>query len=189
MSLGRLAVWPPLPIRLGTSIESQPLPFPLAHEGCRLFSLARHALWSGLQTFKLRPEAEVLMPAYHHGSEVEAVIRAGLRPRFYELTESLEPDEVTLERALNLSTQAFLLIHILGFPQDAARWRLWCEERGLLLIEDAAQAFLARQGTSPVGAWGHMAIFCLYKTFGLPDGAALICERPPRSEEHTAELH
>jgi dTDP-4-amino-4,6-dideoxygalactose transaminase len=71
------------------------------------------------------------------------------------------------------------LIHYLGFPQELARWRRWCDQRDLLLIEDAAQAWLARGEGGPVGSVGDLAIFCLYKTYGVPDGAALVSRRPP----------
>jgi dTDP-4-amino-4,6-dideoxygalactose transaminase len=113
------------------------------------------------------------MPAYHHGSEVEALLRAGITIAFYEGTRRLEPDEDELEALLSPGVRALYVIHYLGFPQDAARWRRWCDERGLLLIEDAAQAWLAEVDDRPVGADGDLAIFCLYKSFGVPDGAAL----------------
>jgi dTDP-4-amino-4,6-dideoxygalactose transaminase len=121
------------------------------------------------------------MPAYHHGSEVEALVRAGLRLRYYEATETLEPNAEELEVLLGPTVRALYLIHYLGFPQDAERWRAWCRERGLFLMEDAAQAFLASDKARPVGSSGDLAIFCLYKTFGLPDGAALLCANPPAS--------
>jgi CelD/BcsL family acetyltransferase involved in cellulose biosynthesis len=76
-------------------------------------------------------------------------------------------------------------VHYLGYPQDGSRWRRWCDERGLLLIEDAAMAWLAETRAGPVGMHGDVAIFCLYKSFGLPDGAALISRRPP--ERHATD--
>ena len=39
------------------------------------------------------------MPEWHHGSEVEALIRAGVEPVFHRLESSLEPDELELESA------------------------------------------------------------------------------------------
>src|SRR5262249_13569946 len=75
--------------------------------------------------------------------------------------------------------RALHLTHYLGFAQDAPRWREWCEERGLFLIEDAAQAWLGSLDGRPLGSFGDIAIFCLYKTFGVPDGGALLCSSPP----------
>ncbi len=170
-----LATLPPL---VWARRPARRLPFPLGEPGCRLLARARQGLWLGVRAAGLGPGDEVLVPAYHHGSEVEAFLRAGLECRFYEATESLAPDERELEALLGPRTRALHLIHYLGFPQDAARWRRWCDERDLLLIEDAAQAWLASAGGRPVGSSGDVTVFCLYKTFGLPDGAALVTRAP-----------
>lgn len=119
------------------------------------------------------------MPAYHHGSEIEALLQAGLRIRYYKLDRNLAPDPAELKQLLSSRVRALYLIHYLGFPQDLTRWRQWCNAHQLLLIEDAAQAFLASHDGRPVGSFGDLAFFCLYKTYGLPDGGALISVAPP----------
>ena len=154
-----------------------------------MFSRARHGLLHGLRALGIVRGDEILAPAYHHGSEVEALERAGARCVFYDCDEALAPDAAELERLVGPRTRALHLTHHLGFPQDAARWRRWCDERGLALIEDAAQAWLARTGDRPVGAFGDIAIFSLYKTFGLPDGGALLCRpraQPPAGPQEAA---
>jgi perosamine synthetase len=72
-------------------------------------------------------------------------------------------------------------------PQNVARWRSWCDERNLFLIEDAAMAWLSSYDGRPIGSFGHLAIFCLYKTFGLPDGGALVAEPPPPAPDSTPD--
>ena len=173
-----LSVWPPLPPTIYFHRNSNERPFPLDDDRCRLFARARHALWLGVQALGLAPGDEVLVPAYHHGSEVEALIQAGLGCRFYDVTSGLEPDPAELEALISPSTRALYLIHYLGVPQDLTRWRQWCDDRGLLLFEDAAQAWLASRDGKPAGSVGDLSIFCLYKTFGFPDGAALISSTP-----------
>jgi perosamine synthetase len=175
MTVARLSVWPPLPLDVYARSSVDELPFPLGEAECLLFSRARHGLWHGVRALGLVPGDEVLTPAYHHGSEVEALFRAGLGCRFYEGEEDLAPDEQELESLLSTRVRALYLIHYLGFPQDAVRWRRWCDERGLLLLEDAAQAWLAMSDGLPLGSLGDLSIFCLYKTVGVPDGAALLC--------------
>jgi dTDP-4-amino-4,6-dideoxygalactose transaminase len=169
----RLSVWPTLPPRVYTHPPSKMLPFPLSEDNCRLFSRARHGLWHGVKSLGLQVGDRILVPAYHHGSEVEALIRAGLECHFYEPRGSLEPDEDELESLLDERTRALYLIHYFGIPQHVDRWRAWSDRRGLLLIEDAAMGFLASWGGRPVGTLGELAIFCLYKSFALPDGGAL----------------
>jgi dTDP-4-amino-4,6-dideoxygalactose transaminase len=150
------------------------LAFPLDNPTVTLFARARHALLAGVMALGLAVGDEVLVPAYHHGSEIEALAVAGCALRFYDATESLEPSVDELESLVSSRTRALYVTHYLGFPQDVKRWRAWCDQRGLLLLEDAAQAWLASSDDSPVGMHGDLAVFCLYKTFGLPDGAALI---------------
>ena len=178
MSVPRLDVWPPLPLGVYMRRPSRGLPFPLDEQGCALFERGRHGLWHGLRALGFAAGDEVLVPAYHHGSEVEALVRAGLVCRFYEAGEALAPDEGELDSLRGPRTRALYLIHYLGFPQDASHWRRWCDERGLWLLEDAAQSWLASLDGRPLGSFGDLAIFCLYKTFGLPDGGALLCASP-----------
>ncbi|MDQ3867315.1 MAG: DegT/DnrJ/EryC1/StrS family aminotransferase, partial [Actinomycetota bacterium] len=174
MTTPRLSVWPPLPPAAWLRSRREQLPFPLANDGTALYSRARHAIARGVRALGLVPGDEVLVPAYHHGSEVEALVRSQLVPRFYDGT-ALAPDEEELRRALSPRTRALYLVHTLGVPQDVARWRGWADDHGLLLVEDAAQAWLADDPDGrPVGAAADLAVFCLYKTIGLPDGAALV---------------
>jgi dTDP-4-amino-4,6-dideoxygalactose transaminase len=179
----RLTPLPPLPPQVYLRRPFSSLPFPLDEPSSRLLAWGRHAVWHGVRALGLKPGDEILIPAYHHGSEVEALLRAGLTPRFYDSSDRLEPDLETLESLLSARVRAIYLIHYLGFPQDGARWRRWCDERGLLLIEDAAQAWLTSHGGHPVGSYGDASFFCLYKTFGLLEGAALRCPNPPQQRE------
>lgn len=174
-----LMALPPLPPGVWLGRRRGSLPFPLAEDGCSLFARGRHGIPAGLRAIGIGPGDEILAPAYHHGSEIEALERAGARCVFYAPGSRLQPDPVELEALVSGRTRALHLIHHLGFPQDAAAWRRWCDARGLALIEDAAQAWLARVGDRPAGSFGDLAIFSLYKTFGLPDGGALHCRAAP----------
>jgi selenocysteine lyase/cysteine desulfurase len=169
-----LTVRAPLPPGAWTRRPAERLPWPLIHPGARIYARARHGIFHGVRALGLGTGDEVLVPAYHHGSEVEAFVRAGIVARFFAGTAQLEPDPGELESLLTARTRALHLVHYLGFPQDATRWRRWCDDHGLLLIEDAAQAWLATVNGAPVGAVGQLAVFCLYKSVGIPDGAAAV---------------
>jgi perosamine synthetase len=189
MTHRRLGVWPPLPPAVHVrSALPRPLPFPLEDQRCRMFARARHALWHGVRALGLGPGDQVLVPAYHHGSEIEALARAGLTLRWYEGDGRLRPVEEELERLVGPRVRALYLIHYLGFPQDAMRWRRWCDDHHLLLIEDAAQAWLASHQGRPVGSLGDLAVFCLHKTVGVPEGAALVSRIPPPPPPTDARL-
>lgn len=172
MSMGRVGLQPPLPPDAYVRARNHELPFPLQEPRVRLFSRARHALFNGSQALGMDPGDVILVPAYHHGAEVQAYNDARLDCRFYGMTDRMAPDPGELERLLTPRVRALHLTHILGFPQDARYWREWCDGHGLFLIEDAAQAILARNRDVPVGALADLSVFSLYKAFGVPDGAA-----------------
>ena len=189
MTAAWLEVMPPLSPGVYVRRRATP-PFPLQDPRCTLFARARHGLWHGVHALGLAPPDEILAPAYHHGSEIEALVRAGLTCRFYDATPTLEPDDGELDRLLSERTRALYLIHYIGVPQDGARWRRWCDKRGLLLIEDAAQAWLASfDDGEPVGSLGDLSLFCLYKTFGVPDGAAVVAASGPLPGGTDSRLH
>jgi dTDP-4-amino-4,6-dideoxygalactose transaminase len=175
----RIDLLPPLPLAVYRQRPVDRLPFPLLEPNCRLYSRARQGLRQGIPAVGLARGDEILVPAYHHGSEVEALVDAGIKCTFYDVGTTLAPEAGELESLITERTRALYLIHYLGFPQDAARWRAWCDDRDLLLFEDAAQAWLGSTDGRPLGAFGDLAIFCLYKTYGLADGAALISSSPP----------
>lgn len=172
-----MGVWPPLPLRSHLAPLATRRAFPLGERGCRLYAKGRHGLAHGVTALGLGPGDRVLVPAYHHGSEVEALLRKGIEPVFFASDDHLRPVHDALEDLVGPQVRALHLTHYLGFPQDVERYRRWTTERGLLLIEDAAQAFLAQACGRPAGAWGDLALTCLYKAVGVPDGAAVVCRR------------
>lgn len=185
----QITVWPPqVPI---SGVIRQPparLPFPLGERNCSFFARGRHALWQGVQALGLLPGERVLVPALHHGAEVEALVRAGLEPVFYDVDDRLAPDETELDQLSRDSPRALLLTHYLGFPQAVARWRAWCDQRDLFLIEDAAQAWLATAEGVHVGTTADLAVFSFHKSFGLSDGAALFLRGSPPLAESQRRL-
>jgi hypothetical protein len=170
-------VWPPFSLAALRDRSTDLPEFPFADAGTRIYSKARHGLWHGVRALGLVPGDEILAPAYHQGAEIEAFVRAGLTCRFYRLDDRLAPLESDLDRLFSERVKALHVIHYWGFPQGSLRWRSWCDDRGLAFVEDGAQALLASSEGTSAGAHADLAVYCLYKSFGLPDGAAVYCRR------------
>ena len=117
----RIGTWPPL--RAGILARTAgwgSFPFPLGSESCRLYARARHGLWHGVQAIGLRPGEGVLVPACHHGAEVEALAQAGLEPPVLRWREGPPARRGGARSACSGPARArCYLIHHLGFPQDA----------------------------------------------------------------------
>jgi perosamine synthetase len=149
------------------------LPFPFSDSRARYFHLGRNGIYALAQHWKLEGR-EVLFPAYFHGVELEALLHAGVRPRFYRVRPRMRVETSDIVSRIGPDTRAIYLIHYLGFPGPAAELAQVARERGLLLIEDCALSLLSRAGDRPLGSWGDAAIFCLYKTLPVPNGGVVV---------------
>lgn len=158
--------------------RSRPCPsvFPFSHANVQYVYFARNAIYALAQQLGLSG-VDVVMPAYFHGVEVEALLAAGVRPRFFRVHAGMRVDPEDIVRSLRPDTRAIYLIHYLGFPGPVEEVRAICRARGLLLIEDCALALLSRLGDQPLGSFGDAAVFCLYKTLPTPNGGAVVLQR------------
>jgi dTDP-4-amino-4,6-dideoxygalactose transaminase len=143
----------------------------------RYYYLARNAIHALAQVWNLRGQ-EVLFPAYFHGVELETLLAAGVKLKFYPVGAGMDVDPSVVESMITPATRAVYLIHYLGFPGPAAQLSNICRRRNLPLIEDCALALLSRQGDKPLGSFGDASIFCLYKTLPVPNGGALWLRQP-----------
>jgi dTDP-4-amino-4,6-dideoxygalactose transaminase len=121
---------------------------------------------------------EVLMPAFHHGAEVDAVLAAGASPGFYGVGTRWTLDLEDVERRIGPRTRGLVMSHFGGFPGPASQLRALADRHGLVLIEDCAQALLSVDGEVPVGTTGDAAVFSLRKTLPVPHGGALVFNGP-----------
>ncbi len=150
---------------------------PFSARNVRYFYFARNAVWLTVKMLGL-DKGEVLMPAYHHGVEVEAVADAGATPRFYRVGSRWDVDVEDVARRIGPKTKALYLIHYAGFPGPVDEMRALADKHGLPLIEDCALSLLSADGSVPLGTTGDIGIFCLYKTLPMPHGGALTVNGP-----------
>ncbi|WP_309891969.1 DegT/DnrJ/EryC1/StrS family aminotransferase [Archangium sp.] len=150
---------------------------PFAAPNVRWFYFARNAVWTTVKMLGL-DKGEVLMPAYHHGVEVEAVADAGATPRFYRVGSRWDVDVEDVEKRIGPKTKALYLTHYAGFPGPVDDMRALADKHGLPLIEDCALSLLSADGSVPLGTTGDIGIHCLYKTLPLPHGGALTVNGP-----------
>lgn len=135
--------------------------------------LGRSALHLAARVLRLEGR-EVLVPAYHQGVEVDALLAAGAHPAFYPVSTRWAVDLEDLERRIGPRTGGLLLTHFAGFPGPAHQLRAVADRHGLALIEDCAQALLSVDGETPLGTLGDAAVFSLRKTLPIPHGGALV---------------
>jgi dTDP-4-amino-4,6-dideoxygalactose transaminase len=120
---------------------------------------------------------EVIMPSFTFVSTANAFALRGARPVFVDIrADTLNIDETKLEEALSPRTKAIAVVHYGGIGCDMARICSFARKHGLLVIEDAAHAFLARYRGAPLGAIGDLGCLSFHETKNVisGEGGALI---------------
>lgn len=186
-SLPTLDPWHLLP-----SLDRQrPLLFPLDRlngSATQCFYLARAGVYHTLNHWLHAPAGNnnqsrkiVLMPAYHHGVEVEAVRAAGASIVFYRVDAHMRIDlDDIAAKAAQPGVRVIYVTHFVGFPQPMAEVRKIAKSHNLRLFEDCALALFSRMpdGT-PLGSLGDASCYCLYKTLPVPHGGLLLAPDVP----------
>lgn len=155
--------------------------FPFSNVNSQYYYLARNALWHGIPLLGLEPGDVVLMPAYHHGIEVETLLKRGLTLSYYRIDERMQIDFDHLESLVGPDTKALYVIHYLGFPQPNRQLLAFAGRHELKFIEDCALSLFSSSEDGPLGCLGDMSIFCLYKTLPVPHGGMLVLNVDPLS--------
>jgi perosamine synthetase len=129
-------------------------------------------LWLGAQG--LRAGDEVLVSAVTHPDMVRIVRGHGLRAVPVDIdAETLAPRPWMLEAALTPRTRVVLVAHLFGGRMDLDPVLRFARERGLLLVEDCAQAFQGPERMKDSTADVSMHSFGILKTSTALGGAVL----------------
>ncbi|WPB73370.1 aminotransferase class V-fold PLP-dependent enzyme [Archangium violaceum] len=150
--------------------------FPFNRFGLELTYLGRNAVWRAARMLGLEG-GEVIVPAYHHGVEVSALLHAGARIQFARVDGEGRLDVEHVRACVGPHTRAIYVIHYAGFPQPLDALVEIARECGALLIEDCALSLFSSDGERPLGSMGDAAIFCFYKTLPVPHGGGLFMRK------------
>jgi hypothetical protein len=141
------------------------------------YATGRSALFQALRALSLEAGSAVLMPAYVAAGVIDPVRALGLGVRFYETGRDLiaDPESIRTSIRKDGSIRVLIVIHPMGRPQPVASIRAVCGERGIVFIEDCAQAlFCSDDKGRPLGSCGDIALFSLTKHIGFAEGAAIV---------------
>jgi perosamine synthetase len=149
-----------------------------------LWYSGRTAIYQGVRRLGLPAGGLVLVPAYCCGSEVDALLRAGLSVEPYPLKPDLSPDLDELDRLAGRGCAAIYLVHYFGVVQDLGPVLEIASRTGARIVEDAALCLYGRgRDGTPVGHGGDIGIFSLVKFLPFPDGGVLVERAAPERQE------
>ncbi len=139
------------------------------------------ALWLALSSAGVGPGDAVLCPAYSFFSTAATIVRLGARPVFADLdpvTLNLDPLDAIARAEGVERLKAVVTVDLFGRICEPGPLEDWCADRGLPIIEDAAQSIgtLDARGRA-AGDRARVACFSFYPTKNLGalgDGGGLV---------------
>jgi dTDP-4-amino-4,6-dideoxygalactose transaminase len=134
------------------------------------------------------PGDEVIVPSMSFVATAAAVCYCGAVPVFAEILGAhdfgLDPEHVA--SLITPKTKAVVAMHYAGYCADLLGLSELCEQRGLVLLEDAAHSPSAQPaaGAAKAGRWGLAGAFSFFsnKVLGSGEGGFICTDDEPAAE-------
>lgn len=144
---------------------------------CTVYNSGTSALHTLLLAAGIGDGDEVIVPSFTFIATANSPLFIGAKPIFADIEEEtcgLNPEDV-LEK-ITPKTKAIMPVHVGGCPCKIRELREIADDKGLLLIEDAAEALGAKIDNKMVGTFGNAAMlsFCQNKIIATGEGGAIV---------------
>lgn len=121
------------------------------------------ALHIALMCLGVGRDDEVVVPSLTFPATANAVVHAGARPKFVDVSpETFNVDPDLLEEVMTPGTRAIMPVHQVGLPADMDRIRVKAIQCRAAIVEDAASAIGAEYKGTKVGANSGTACFSFH---------------------------
>lgn len=147
---------------------------------CEFVSTGRAALTVALRALKAMSDGnrdEVVIPSYTCFSVPSSVIKAGLKVRLADIDPTtLDFTPEIVERLNGPRVLAVVATSLYGFPNDLAALTTAAQDRGVYVVDDAAQCLGGSIGGRPSGTWGDVGLYSFDKGKNVTsiDGGVLV---------------
>jgi len=147
---------------------------------------ATAALHLACLAIDLGPGDEVILPSLTFVATANAIRYTGATPVFADIEseEWLCICPHAIEEQISERTKAIMVMHYAGFPCDMPAIMRIAEDRGLVVIEDAAHAIGASLEGKALGTWGDVGCYSFFgnKNMTTAEGGMLVT-----NNDHLAE--
>jgi dTDP-4-amino-4,6-dideoxygalactose transaminase len=142
--------------------------------GCRR-ALLTHSCTAALEMAAIlcdfAPGDEVIMPSFTFVSTANAFVLRGAVPVFVDIRpDTLNLDENMAAQAVTSRTRAIVPVHYAGIACEMDALMALAADRGLVVVEDAAQGLLAEYRDRKLGAIGHLGCLSFHETKNVISG-------------------
>ena len=116
-------------------------------------------------------EGEVIVPSFTFIATANSVSYQNLKPVFADV--DVETFNITAEHInekITSKTKAVIVLHLFGNPVEMDSIKEICEEKGIMIFEDSAQAHGSEYKGKKVGSLGLASSFSFYATKNMTTG-------------------
>ena len=147
---------------------------------CLLTTSCTHALEMAALLLNILPGDEVILPSYTFVSTANAFVLRGASIRFADCDRFGQLDLSSVRKQVTSKTRAVCVVHYAGNSTDMEALVNFCQQSGLALVEDAAQAIGAKYKGQLLGTWGDLGCFSFHETKNITsgEGGALLVSNP-----------
>jgi dTDP-4-amino-4,6-dideoxygalactose transaminase len=136
------------------------------------------AIQIALMALGVGPGDEVVTPSFTFVATAEAAAVVGARPVFADIdSRTFNLDVASVESVLTPRTKVIVPVHLFGQAANMEPLMELAEDRGIAVLEDAAQAVGAQRGDRTVGGIGSMGTLSFFPSKNLGafgDGGAVM---------------
>lgn len=152
-------------------------------------SSGRAALYLILMALKsLSTKRNVVIPAYTCFSVASAIVKAGLKISLCDINvDTFDFDHDLLTKTINQDTLCVIPNHLFGIPSDMDRITPLCKDRGIFVIEDAAQGMGGKYNRKMLGTIGDVGFFSLGRGKNITCGSGGILVTNSNKIAHAVE--
>src|ERR1700724_999518 len=147
------------------------------------------ALYISMRALGVQPGDEVITTAHSWISTSETITQAGARVVFCDTDyETFTIDPAQIGAKITSATVGIIPVHLYAHPADMDAIMTIAHKHDLWVIEDCAQAHLARYKGRQVGTFGNAATYSFYpgKNLGaMGDAGAVVTNDSPLAEHMT----
>ena len=144
------------------------------------------ALVLSLMAAGIGPGDEVITTPFSFIATAGSIAQVGAKPVFVDIDPTtFNVNPALIDAALTRRTRAIMPVHLFGLPADMNPIRKVAKAKGLLVIEDAAQAIGSRYNDRFVGTLGHFGCFSFFPSKnlgGAGDGGLVTTNDPALAE-------
>lgn len=125
---------------------------------------------------QFNPGDEVILPSFTFPTTASSLAKEGVRLVFVDIRkDTMNIDENLIEAAITPKTKAIMLMHYAGVACEMDTIMEIANKHNLIIIEDAAQGFMATYKGQALGTFGDFGTISFHETknFTMGEGGAL----------------